>query len=392
MLLLPIRSKNPPESLPIGTCCLIGLNLLLFLLTQDGGEIRKDVLEQWGLKATNSDLPHMFSSMFLHANVLHILGNMWFLYLFGFAVEGRLKTFKFLMVYLAAGLCGDGLDLIYSGAFHPNVPSLGASGAVMGVMGAALYLFPHAKVSMFYGIIFRWGVADWPMWGVGLFFILFDNVLPLLLRLEDGVGHFAHLGGVLGGFLLCIPLRPRRDSARASEAKATLSETKHLGYLQGHQLGDLHKANPEDPLVVLHWMDQSLRSVQGPGQEVVDAYFKLLPRMLKELDILPVASSLLNLMRFPGMVRSRELLEAAARVERAGEPTLAMSLYEATLQSSGVSASDLEIATFRIAVLCDGPLKNPARSAQCYQEIITKWPMGPFADQAKARLGARSPV
>jgi membrane associated rhomboid family serine protease len=147
--------------------------------------------------------------MFLHANITHIAGNMWFLWIFGSVVEGRLNTFRFLILYFLAGACGDLLQLaVQSSAGGPEIPSIGASGAIMGVVGAAIYLFPRAPVAMLWtaGVFLR--VFDIPMWGAGLYYLGLDVLYGVLAA--DNVGHFAHIGGGAGGFLLAFLLRGRR--------------------------------------------------------------------------------------------------------------------------------------------------------------------------------------
>src|SRR5258708_14092126 len=123
--MIPLRTKHPPESLPLGTCLLILTNVAVFATTTENLVIRKDVLDQWGLRPSNFDFMHVMSSMFLHANLMHIIGNMWFLYLFGFAVEGRLKTPRFLILYLLAGFAGDALQL--SGPGGADIPTIRSS-------------------------------------------------------------------------------------------------------------------------------------------------------------------------------------------------------------------------------------------------------------------------
>lgn len=107
-MLLPVKAKNPPESVPYGTIGLIAINILIYALTSEYGLIiREEVVDAWAFKSMDFPSVTLLTSMFLHIDVWHILGNMWFLYLFGFAVEGRLKSGKFLLLYFASGFGGD---------------------------------------------------------------------------------------------------------------------------------------------------------------------------------------------------------------------------------------------------------------------------------------------
>src|SRR2546423_5337200 len=150
-MLLPLRSKNPPERFPIGTLCLIGINLLVFALTVDDTlHVRAEVLRTAGISLANFNPFSLIAHLFVHANLLHLAGNMWFLYLFGFAAEGRLRTPRFLVVYFAAGFAGSLLHQAMFGQVNADSFSYGASGAIMGVMGGALFMFPFSKVDCFF--------------------------------------------------------------------------------------------------------------------------------------------------------------------------------------------------------------------------------------------------
>src|SRR5947209_6003270 len=164
-MLLPYKSKNPPESFPFATIGLIAINLIVYACTtKDGLSIRREVVEQYAVSGEHFTLLRCFTSMFLHGGVLHILGNMWFLYLFGFAVEGRLRSLKFLIVYMAAGFAGDLLHQALLGSSHPERFSLGASGAIMGILGSALYMFPFSKVNFVWSWSYTWWqVVTWDM-------------------------------------------------------------------------------------------------------------------------------------------------------------------------------------------------------------------------------------
>ncbi len=150
-MLIPIRSKNPPESFPFVTILLMAANVIVYACTSNGLEIKKKSLESLAITGHTFDFPHLISSMFLHAGIFHLAGNMLFLYLFGFAVEGRMRSFKFFLLYMLSGVAGSGLHYLFEGRLHPEIPSLGASGAIMGVLGAALVIFPFSKVTFLYG-------------------------------------------------------------------------------------------------------------------------------------------------------------------------------------------------------------------------------------------------
>lgn len=388
-MFLPFRSKNPPESLPIATCILITLNVVFYALTSDGFSIHKDVAINWGLRSSHLDPLHMLTSMFLHGSLLHLLGNMWFLYLFGFAVEGRLRTFKFVVLYLVAGFAGSLAHHFVFGQLNPDMPLIGASGAIMGVMGAALFMFPYAQIMILWSpFIFYWRVITWPMWGMAAIYIGLDLLSALLTGAAGGrgggVANLAHLGGVASGFLLCALFRPKRDSEMASEAKATLSETKDYSILSAMELAELHRSNPNETEIVLHWMHRSIRD-NRVSEACRDTFDRMLPKLLAEQPVESVASCLHQTWT-DGKLTPRQIIDIGARLERVPAPGLALKFYELAYGDPKATAADHEACLFRVGMLCEASLGNPMRAVATYTALVEGFPMSPMADQAKARL------
>lgn len=392
---LPLRSKNPPESFPFATISIIVANVLVYLVTSNAFLNGKpEIIRQWGVTASHFSGLKLFTSLFLHTNLFHIVFNMWAFVIFGTAVEGRLRWYRFVPLYLIAGLAGGALHTFVLGRAMPDVPLIGASGAVMGVMGAALWMFPYAKVT----VLSRWGergdgvgflfpTSDWPMWGVCLYFLGFDLVYFVFLGKSSGTAHLAHLGGAAAGFLACMAFRPHRDSEMASESKATLAEVKDLSVLSRMELAELHLGNPSDPLIVLHWMDKSLRDPQGPSQDCVDAFFKQLPRMRREMDVRVLANPMLGLSS-RGLVKAREMVSLAGDLERAADNVSAIQLYETAYGAPDATEAEQETACFRFGLISENVLHDRERASACYAEVLHRWPMGPFAQQAQTRLAA----
>lgn len=392
-MVLPLRSKNPPESFPFVTIFLIVANVLVYLVTTQNGLVaRESIVMDWGVKASSFTPLKILTSMFLHAGLMHLVGNMWFLALFGIAVEGRLRWYRFLPLYLLAGAFGGALHVYVLGRAHPDVPLIGASGAIMGIVGAALWMFPYAKVTM----LSRWGergdglgmlfpTSDWPMWGVALYFLGFDLLYYVLLGKASGTAHLAHLGGALAGLVLCAVCRPHRDSETASESKATLAEVKDLAVLSRMELAELHLGNPTDDLITLHWMTKSLRDPQGPNQACVNAFFKALPKMRREMDPRVLAAPIVGLAP-GGLVKAREMVSFAGDLERAQDNVNAMRLYEMAYGAADATEAEQETACFRCGLICENVVHNRERAVDCYAEVVHRWPMGPFAQQAQTRL------
>lgn len=215
--MLPLRDENPK---PVGykpyiTYALIALNVLIFLweiaVTHQWWEFTNKQAENMllsygtipailiqGLRDHNYGvITSVFSSMFLHASIIHIGGNMLFLWIFGDNVEYKFGRGKFLALYLFWGIIADFLHVVSNPT--SAIPALGASGAISGILGAYLILFPNAKVLtlIFMGFFTRIAKisAKWylPFW------FIFQTVLPLLIGSSGGVAFFAHIGGFLAG-------------------------------------------------------------------------------------------------------------------------------------------------------------------------------------------------
>jgi membrane associated rhomboid family serine protease len=217
---LPLYDDNPTGRAPIVTCGLIGLCVLVFLwqLGEDAdtvaysyGMIPATLFGSARLPSALAVLPPwatIFTSMFLHAGWLHIGGNMLFLWIFGNNIEDVLGHVRYLLLYLlsgaAAALCQAGT------APNSTVPMLGASGAIAGVLGAYLLLYPYANVHVLVLIIIIVRIITVPAWIIlGLWFVA-QLVSGLLTGSgTGGVAFWAHVGGFVTGIALLLLLRPR---------------------------------------------------------------------------------------------------------------------------------------------------------------------------------------
>ena len=224
--MLPIRDLNPTRRTPYVTYVLIGLNVLVFIyevmLPLPGLE---RLITNWGVVpylVTNAfSLPvalTFITSMFLHLGFAHIVGNMLYLWIFGDNIEDCMGPVLYTIFYFMSGIFA-GLAQILVGP-DLMIPSVGASGAVAGVLGAYLVMFPEARVHtlLFFGFFVR--RASIPAGIVlGGWFVLqfFNGVLSLGMMQVGGVAWFAHIGGFLFGLIggwLCKKSRPYADYTR----------------------------------------------------------------------------------------------------------------------------------------------------------------------------------
>ena len=204
-MFLPIGDDNPRERFPVVTLGLIGLNFVLFYLWCWPAPTDEMVLVRALIPAqvdwTNFDWwQDIFTSMFMHANLIHLLGNMLFLWIFGDNVEDKLGHFMFLVFYLVCGVAAAVLH-VYTTP-DASIPTLGASGAVSGVLGAYVLFFPVHNVKM---LVFPFGVMPTPayMW-IGVWFV---EQLLFAKMARTGVAWYAHIGGFLAGAAMALPAR-----------------------------------------------------------------------------------------------------------------------------------------------------------------------------------------
>ena len=211
--MLPIGDDNSGErTFPIVTYTLIALNLLFFFVEMSGGDA---FVKEWAfvpsrfLANPSGDVATLFTSMFMHAGWLHLGGNMLYLWIFGDNVEDRFGHGTFLVFYLLCGLAATFAQLAFSAG--SSVPNLGASGAIAGVLGSYLLLFPHGRVRVMQGqqIVQMPAVAVLGFWIV---LQLFSGIGSVANTAETGgVAYMAHIGGFAAGCALTLVLRGRRQ-------------------------------------------------------------------------------------------------------------------------------------------------------------------------------------
>lgn len=268
--MIPIRDDNPTAGTPVVTIALIVINVLVFFaelgqgqrmqefiwkygyvpaeLTESRTDLRRAMIEdaplqpatdQFGNRlvdpfgrplARRVPLPfdeatalpawlNIFTCMFLHGGWGHLLGNMLYLWIFGNNVEDRLGPLLFLVFYLATGLVGNLAHTLFDSGV---VPLVGASGAISGLMGGYLLLFPHARVLALVPAGWYWFTVKLPAWIFLGVYVVLQNAFPVLggfvgaAGQRSAVAYLAHLGGFVGGmaFIHLFPHRPAPQQPR----------------------------------------------------------------------------------------------------------------------------------------------------------------------------------
>ena len=220
--MIPIKDENPTELTPVVTIALIVANLAAWVLVQGAGlDLHRLEASVWQYGTVPCELTHacvrdsgglgwgeLFTGMFMHGGWEHILGNMLFLWVFGNNIEDSMGHTRFIVFYLICGVAA-GLAHVFLTP-GSNVPAVGASGAISGVMGAYVVLYPQARVQTWVPPLFLIRIRAW-------FFLIYWFALQLLGGLGSlgtgetgGVAVWAHVGGFVAGVLLIKPFENRK--------------------------------------------------------------------------------------------------------------------------------------------------------------------------------------
>jgi membrane associated rhomboid family serine protease len=223
----PLKDNIPTDRVPILTILLIVANVLVYFLVQDGGildgpttasvvdygAIPAEVTQEVADRGPATWLT-LLTSMFMHGGLLHLAGNMLFLWIFGTNVEDATSRVRFVAFYLLGGLAAIGLQI----AFDPNstVPTVGASGAVAAVLGGYILLYPRARIVTLVFIVFFVTLIELPAWVMlGVWFLeqavfATTSVAGPTGGEGGGVAYFAHVGGFVFGLLAIRAFAQRR--------------------------------------------------------------------------------------------------------------------------------------------------------------------------------------
>jgi len=213
--MIPLRDDIPHKRFPLVTINLIVVNVVFFLYELSLDTRLQGFISVYGFVPVRffSDLPMfykvmpLFSSMFLHAGWWHLIGNCWFLWIFGDNVEDTMGHVGFFIFYLICGVIAMFVHALFN--LSSNVPTIGASGAIAGVLGAYFLLFPKARVKTLMIIVIFYEVIDIPAYFFLGFWFLYQFFLGVLSGgvASAGVAFWAHVGGFVAGMFFLLFFR-----------------------------------------------------------------------------------------------------------------------------------------------------------------------------------------
>ena len=208
--MIPLKDENPTKNFPFITMVFIVSNTLIFLYQTSLPMGNAIAFENFGLipahllESPVRTYPTIYSSMFLHSGVGHLAGNMLYLWIFGNNIEDVLGKFRFIIFYLVCGTLAS-MGHIFTD-IQSNTPMIGASGAISGILGAYLVLFPFARVKTLIFLGFLITIVRVPAIILLVIWMLIQ-VFSGVVASDGGIAWFAHIGGFIAGMLLILPFQ-----------------------------------------------------------------------------------------------------------------------------------------------------------------------------------------
>lgn len=187
----PLGDRNPTKKFPYLTVFLIIVNVIIFIWSMTNFET---IIFTFGFIPLYPSIITIFTSMFLHGGIDHIFGNMWYLWIFGDNVEDKFGRAKFFLIYILSGLAATFAHFITN--IGSEIPTIGASGAISGILGSYLVLFPRTKIHTRYGLMPAYSI-------IGFWFViqLIFGAVSFMGFAGSGIAFWAHVGGFIFGFV-----------------------------------------------------------------------------------------------------------------------------------------------------------------------------------------------
>jgi membrane associated rhomboid family serine protease len=396
-MFLPIKVETEIEKFPLFTYLIIGVNVIVFLAIHFLPlELREMAYYDYGFIAEQINPLSLISHTFLHVGWLNIIFNMYYLYLFGRASEHRIGSLSLILLYFTSAIAGSLVQGALTPEYLTDIPVIGASGAVSGVLGAYMVLYPWEKVSCVYvkslGFITTLSISS--LWVLGGWLVLqFVNALWFSSGAgENYVAYWAHIGGFAFGaacaamikyFVALVAMLQRRSvtlqleqcsdmihDGKAAEAEAKLNaalEKESGDPLLFGELGRVKLAGG-DKSAARKMFRRSLKKAikQKNAAAAVSAYFGLVAAKTKPLD---------NSMR---LIIGRRF----ARLKKYGH---ALGIMGEPFGLEG-EMEGLDKLLYEIGDLFAGPLKDPLRASAAFSLLMQIFPHSPRALDVKYRL------
>lgn len=385
-MILPYKVKNPPKHFPTATVALIAINVLVFALTSHKFLMaRREIVDAYALTLGVSPGWTVFTSVFLHGDIFHLTGNMLFLWVFGPAVEDRMRVPGYLGLYMLSGFAGHVAQVALgaAGAIGASIPTLGASGCIMGVLGAYWYMYSWSPVCMFYwiGLLWRGTFELAAIWVIGAYFVLdlTNGFIGRSLGSAGGVANFAHVGGAFVGALLVWSLGYKRDSGEVSKVKAVQAELKDPNLLSCEEMWKLVEGSPDDEELFVSY---ALKAARDGGPDDVRRAISMNGRAM--VTNCPEAATrfLLTTPGVGGVFGPGEMVYLGKWCEQSQRSDQALTVYERML-TEHPDAPEVEQALYRVAWIQWNSLRDPRAALEKLRVLLERFPAGRLMFEAE---------
>jgi membrane associated rhomboid family serine protease len=391
-MLIPIATNRPCRSFPGVTVGLIVINTLVLLLEYGAGQ--SAVIRQWGFTPAHPSIVTIVTAAFMHADPIHLIGNMLFLWVFGSVVEDALGPIVYALFYLGGGLAAALLHWVVTLMMAPReafIPCVGASGAVAAILAIFAVRFYRHKVRIFYFLgyyLIRWGTFEAPsLWAVGIWFALELVMGFLSIGGGEGVAHWAHIGGFLFGIIMGFALRSPHDAVEEytlEDARTNLSSMAPRTALE--QLVPFVRAHPENAEA----REQLARAYEALGDEAsADEHWRFLLRLRlqrrERADVVALCRLVSRRSLLEGVDR-RTLYDVACCFEESFQFTEAIHLLQRVWQPDPM-APEAELAMLRQATLMKDRVHDPTAN-ELFTLFLKTYPLSQYRAYAEAKRAA----
>jgi membrane associated rhomboid family serine protease len=410
MILIPFRTDRPRIRPAYLTLALIAANVLVHLYAMslpavavptapgtttemEGGAL---FINSFGLWGSHPTVVALFAHQFIHADLLHLAGNMLFLWIFGSLIEDAARPWGLGALYLGGGILAALTHILISSALGQDldVPMVGASGAVAAIMGLFMLRFYRTRVQVLYWFGGLWRGTFWVQ---SVWALLYWIVLELAGGVIDaaftggsgGVAHWAHIGGFAAG-AIAAPLVGGLQAAR-QEYQTDDPETNVEHVRRGEQAEAAEKALRQDAgnPYLMRQMAQACRRA-ADRQRAIHTYQACITCFATRGMVEQAADVYLEALDYHGdPVLSPEVGCAVARQLEGAHPDRAAALYR-LLVSRHVTRPEAEVALIRLSVLCRQRFDQPYEALRCLNEFLARYPNSPHARQARGARDALS--
>ncbi|MBI3921290.1 MAG: rhomboid family intramembrane serine protease [Armatimonadetes bacterium] len=394
LITLPYGTNRPARVFPIVTYTLLALNLLIYLATSQGGDL-EEIIVACGFTPAHLNTFSWFTYMFLHGSLLHVLGNMLYLWLFGCALECAMGWWLYLATYLLSGCFAMMLHFLIVASLDPasaEIPLVGASGAIAGLLGLFILRFYQTKIKVGYTFLFiKWGTFEVPsMWFIG-FWILRQlwgalHSTFMVPAADNGVAYWTHIGGVGLGMLYGLLVNLQGEGKTEYLVGDAQSAFDSGSYAKSIELtGKVLKTDPHNQQARL--MNARSLARFGLVDKAMAGYHQVLGEHLRrnEREQVVALYSEMSAVQPEVTLEARTQLAVASWLTQSQKVQEAVTAYE-TLIRKFPQSPEAETALLRCAQLYLEHYNRPHQAIATLETFIRKYPTSAWRGFAQESL------